>query len=44
MGCDDDAVLDILRRIWGARVDRYSELRAKKGGDDEKIEMYQIGG
>ncbi len=43
-GADDETLLGIIGRIWGARDDRYSELRARASEDDQKIEMYKIGG
>jgi cyclic pyranopterin phosphate synthase len=46
-GSDDDAIANILTRVWLKRKDRYSELR--KPGPVEKplvnkIEMYRMGG
>jgi len=38
------AVAEILTRIWSAREDRYSELRASGRKPREKVEMYHIGG
>jgi cyclic pyranopterin phosphate synthase len=46
-GADDAELLRIIRGIWSARTDRYSELREaqRRGGhDSKKIEMYYIGG
>ena len=44
-GATDDELFGLLTDYWGNRKDRYSELRAEGGtGDQEKIEMYQIGG
>jgi cyclic pyranopterin phosphate synthase len=40
---DDDMVLN-LQRVWGARGDRYSEIRSAKTTKLEKIEMSYIGG
>jgi cyclic pyranopterin phosphate synthase len=35
----------LLRRVWSAREDRYSELRAVKGAQlGTKVEMYRMGG
>ncbi|MEJ0005749.1 MAG: hypothetical protein WDM77_05015 [Steroidobacteraceae bacterium] len=37
----------LIRQVWSARQDRYSELRAnlRQGtGDHTKVEMYYIGG
>jgi cyclic pyranopterin phosphate synthase len=38
---------DLLRRIhevWEGRKDRYSEERGQPGHDQEKVEMYRLGG
>jgi len=47
-GASDDELRALIERVWTARADRYSELRAGLSGDDaeanERIEMYQIGG
>jgi cyclic pyranopterin phosphate synthase len=44
-GIDDDALEALLRRVWTARTDRYSEERAASApGRGEKVEMYHIGG
>lgn len=46
-GADDTEMLDIIRGAWGARTDRYSELREElRRADPEarKIEMNYIGG
>ncbi len=43
-GADDDELLTIIGRVWGARADRYSEIRAEQGGSGDKVEMYYIGG
>ncbi len=38
-------VARLLRALWAARADRYSELRGRNSGkEDEKVEMYHIGG
>ncbi|MEO1035765.1 MAG: GTP 3',8-cyclase MoaA [Pseudomonadota bacterium] len=44
-GEDIDAIEARLRAIWGARRDRYSELR-QPGGEQalKKVEMFRIGG
>jgi GTP 3',8-cyclase len=47
LGGTDQAVEEYVRRIWGARVDRYSDERAERqarGESREKIEMSYIGG
>src|SRR5581483_1694839 len=46
-GATDDELLELLRRLWSVREDRYSELRAslrRSSGDAPKVEMYYIGG
>lgn len=46
-GADDEEMLRIIRGIWHARTDRYSEhraeIRARESGR-EKVEMHHIGG
>jgi cyclic pyranopterin phosphate synthase len=46
-GASDAELLELLRRVWSGRSDRYSELRAsvrRSSGDEPKVEMYYIGG
>lgn len=48
-GASDDEIADILRGVWTARTDRYSELRTAQTGTDSdddhrKVEMFHIGG
>ena len=43
-GASDDDIMALLRRIWSAREDRYSELRSKATPGLPKIEMSYIGG
>jgi len=46
-GKTDDEIRDLIRSIWLARGDRYSELRAGLRANEhpiKKIEMYYIGG
>ena len=44
-GATDEELLSLLMGQWGARTDRYSELRASMTGPGpRKIEMYQLGG
>jgi cyclic pyranopterin phosphate synthase len=49
-GASDDALREIIEKVWLRRGDRYSEERAAatdasgKGPTRPKIEMYQIGG
>jgi cyclic pyranopterin phosphate synthase len=37
-------LVSLLSKHWGARSDRYSELRSKEGGSRDKVEMSYIGG
>ena len=44
-GATDDDLRGAIGRLWSARADRYSELRASASGPGaHKVEMYQIGG
>jgi cyclic pyranopterin phosphate synthase len=43
-GAGDDDLAARLAEIWGAREDRYSELRSAETADLEKVEMSYIGG
>ena len=43
-GADDDALLEALGTIWGAREDRYSEQRSEATLHQPKVEMSHIGG
>jgi len=43
-GASDADLLDIVRGVWSAREDRYSELRARNAAPTDKVEMYYIGG
>jgi cyclic pyranopterin phosphate synthase len=46
-GADDEALYALLSRVWGGRVDRYSEERAEllaAGAHPQKVEMSYIGG
>ncbi|HYC54987.1 MAG TPA: GTP 3',8-cyclase MoaA [Candidatus Binatia bacterium] len=44
-GASDDELRALLRSVWTAREDRYSEDRFAAGGRErEKIQMYQLGG
>ena len=48
-GASDDALREIIARVWSARADRYSEARAGlvqiEGRESrDRMEMYQIGG
>lgn len=41
---DPDELSQAIRSIWSARDDRYSEERGLPGHDQEKVEMYRMGG
>ena len=46
-GSSDSELRDLIARVWGRRVDRYSEERSQLAplqNQTRKIEMYQIGG
>ena len=46
-GAGNDDLRDLITRVWGRRVDRYSEERTELAGlqnAPRKVEMYQIGG
>ena len=47
-GASDDELEAIIRGIWGARIDRYSEIRSSLTEEvrdrRKKVEMYHIGG
>ncbi len=43
-GDSDEEVAEILRGIWGARTDRYSEQRTSETAALPKVEMSYIGG
>lgn len=43
-GASDEQLAEIIRAVWTARDDRYSELRTEIGGTHEKPEMSYIGG
>jgi GTP 3',8-cyclase len=43
-GATDEEIVGLITGIWGARTDRYSELRATAGAAARKVEMYHIGG
>jgi len=43
-GASDEKLTASLRGIWGARTDRYSELRSSETAGLEKVEMSYIGG
>lgn len=43
-GASNDEVNQTLRRVWGSRRDRYSELRTANTPARKKVEMSHIGG
>ena len=43
-GASDEELTATLRGIWGARTDRYSELRSAETAGLERVEMSYIGG
>lgn len=47
-GASDAEIAAIIRRTWGKRIDRYSEIRSSLTDDmrdsRKKVEMYHIGG
>jgi cyclic pyranopterin phosphate synthase len=43
-GASDAELRHRLETIWGARTDRYSELRTEETAGQRKIEMYRLGG
>ena len=46
-GASDEELLEIIRNVWLARTDRYSEIRSivrESEGMQPKVEMYYIGG
>ncbi|CAG0938559.1 GTP 3',8-cyclase [Gammaproteobacteria bacterium] len=43
-GASDAELAELVRGTWQRREDRYSELRAARRPDADKVEMYYIGG
>jgi GTP 3',8-cyclase len=43
-GATDAELAQLLRRLWGARDDRYSELRSIGAGTAARVEMSYLGG
>ena len=43
-GADEEQIVRAVQRIWGARTDRYSEIRSEATVDLPKVEMSYIGG
>ena len=46
-GASDETLLELIRRVWQQRADRYSEQRAilrRAAHEERKVEMFYIGG
>jgi cyclic pyranopterin phosphate synthase len=43
-GASDDEISRLIGRVWGARADRYSEIRTAETARQRKVEMFYIGG
>lgn len=43
-GSSDEEIRAEIQKIWGARTDRYSELRSSETSSRPKVEMFHIGG
>ncbi len=43
-GKTDDELTQAIQKLWGARVDRYSEQRTGQTPGTRKLEMYHLGG
>ncbi|HJT97145.1 MAG TPA: GTP 3',8-cyclase MoaA [Rhodanobacteraceae bacterium] len=44
-GASDEEMAGLIRAVWEAREDRYSEIRSEQRGTERRrIEMYEIGG
>src|SRR5262249_28998661 len=43
-GADDATLAGIVGAVWGARADRYSEVRGAATARAAHVEMYRIGG
>ncbi len=43
-GASDDAIRERIEGVWGARVDRYSEIRSDETEGLPRVEMFAIGG
>jgi GTP 3',8-cyclase len=43
-GVSDDEIASLISSIWGARTDRYSEIRSSETANLPKVEMSYIGG
>jgi cyclic pyranopterin phosphate synthase len=43
-GEDPRDLIGRIAEVWAARTDRYSEMRGQPGGEQQKVEMYRLGG
>jgi cyclic pyranopterin phosphate synthase len=44
-GASDDELAGLIRAVWEARDDRYSEIRGEQRiVERRRVEMYEIGG
>jgi cyclic pyranopterin phosphate synthase len=44
-GASDEEIAGLIRTVWEARDDRYSEIRSEmRGAERRRVEMYEIGG
>ncbi|HVV96742.1 MAG TPA: GTP 3',8-cyclase MoaA [Rhodanobacteraceae bacterium] len=44
-GASDEEIAGLIRAVWEARDDRYSEIRSEmRGAERHRVEMYEIGG
>jgi len=43
-GATDEEISQAIGRVWGARADRYSEIRSENTVPLPKVEMSHIGG
>ena len=44
-GASDEDLAGLIRAVWNARDDRYSEIRSEMRLEHrERVEMYEIGG
>jgi len=43
-GADDPELAEHIRKLWGVRADRYSEIRSEETAGLSRVEMSYIGG
>ena len=43
-GSSDEALRELIARVWLARTDRYSEVRSENTETVDRVEMSYIGG